>query len=85
MDRTLNVSESDLLAELEAMLVPARGGMTTAEVAAALAITEYMALKKIKELDALGRIEHVKKQVPKFGGGTLTTGAYRLKVEGDRE
>lgn len=78
-ERHLNVSETELLAELETMLAPEGEGVRTIEVAHTLNICRSTALVMLKALAKEGRIEPIRKQIDKFGGGRTTTVAYRLK------
>lgn len=78
-ERHLNVSETELLAELETMLTPEGEGLRTVEVAQTLNICRNTALRLLKMLDERGHIERVRKQVVKFDGRQTTTTAYRLK------
>ena len=85
-ERHLNVSETELLAALEAMLAPEGEGVRTIEVAHKFNISRGKALAMLKVLEKAGRIEPVRKRIIKFDKYETTTTAYRLKAaKGEQE
>ena len=77
----LNAGDADLLAELEAMLVPESDGLRTVELAAALGISEGTARSLLRVIDRQGRLDRVRKRFIRFDGRPTTVTAYRLKQQ----
>ena len=79
MDRTLNVSEYDLLAELEAMLSPEGEGLRTIEIAKILNLSESSVRGLLHLLSEQGKLDRVRKRFVGLDGRAQTRIAWRLK------
>lgn len=83
MDRTLNITESDLLAELEAMLPTSGNLLRMAEITELLSCSRWKVSKLLHQLKAQGRLIEGETTLPASevlgGRGGTTVVAYGLK------
>jgi len=88
MERTLNISESDLMASLTEMLDPDRGGgegWRTVEIAEALKVSDSSVRKMLRALHKTGRLERVRVRVEDLSGRQAQVTGYRLREPGGSE
>jgi len=78
VERTLDISESDLMVSLEEMLAPDGEGWRTAELAEALGISETSVRKLLRKLLDEGRLERVRVKMIDLSGRQAQPTGYRL-------
>lgn len=85
VERTLDISESDLMVSLVEMLAPDGEGWRTVELAEVLNVSTSSVRKLLRALHKADRLERVRVRVEDLSGRQATVTGYRLREPGGSE